>query len=205
MISIQDVYISYRAAQSRYLGRPYKIPKQWDSLWARMTKVNVDSLEMIMKAFNTRWMNVNMDKYFDCGFTLHGKGFTYTKFFDRRVLLLYIENDKQTKRQNTNIKESHNKSLQFINEWMDKKEINENISIFKQYCMMSDGGMRAPIKHYIMNNIDKYTLVWLINHKYITLEDNERNVLPLIVENYRKLTREVKEALEEVHDEQGKT
>jgi len=197
MIEIQDVYISFRQAQSRCLGRPYRIPKNWDSVWQRMSKKNVECLELIMKAFNTRWQNIDMDNFFDCGFKLHGKSFTYTKFFDRRVLSLYIENDKQTKRQNTNIKESHLNGLEFIHKWMDTRHNRDDISLFKHYCMLTDNGVRAPIKHFIMNRISKYTLVWLIKNKYLVLEDNERNMIPLIVENYRKLSREVKEAVEE--------
>lgn len=197
MIEIQDVYISFRQAQSRCLGRPYRIPKNWDSVWQRMSKKNVECLELIMKAFNTRWQNIDMDNFFDCGFKLHGKSFTYTKFFDRRVLSLYIENDKQTKRQITNIRGSMTNSFDFILEWMKKREYSREISLYIQYCRMNEGGIRAPIKHYLMNNIDKHVLTWLINRKYLVLDDHERNMIPLIVENYRKLSREVKNTLDD--------
>ena len=80
MIEIQDTYLSFRGAQSRYLGRGFRIPKNWDSVWSKMTKENVKQLELITIAFNTRWQNIDMDRYFDYGIELHGKAFSYSKF-----------------------------------------------------------------------------------------------------------------------------
>ena len=193
MITVQDVYIKYQQARARFTSRPYRIPKKWDAVWAKMSEPQVYNVEMITKAFNTRWQNVDIDKYFDIGFQLFGKGFTYTKFYDRRILLSYIEKDKQSKRQKTNILESYNKSNEYVIEWLNKRPHRDDLSIYKQYCMMNDNGIKAPIKHYLSNHIDKYMLTWLINRKYLSLEEHEKSLVPIITENYWTLSEEINE------------
>jgi len=191
MIEIQDTYLSFRGAQSRYLGRGFRIPKNWDSVWSKMTKENVKQLELITIAFNTRWQNIDMDRYFDYGFELHGKAFSYSKFYDRRILLSYIEKDKQLKRTNGNVLECYNNSIYYIKEWMDKHEFRSDLNIYSQYCRMNEDGMKAPIKHFLLNRIDKHTLAFLISQKFLILEDYERALIPLVMKNYWTLSEEI--------------
>ncbi len=197
MIDAQDVYIAYQQARARFVNRPYKVPKDWDKVWSKLGEKSVYNIEMIAKAFSTRWMNINIDKYFDCGFELFGKGFLYNKFYDRRILLLYIEKDKQAKRKSVNVEDSYDESNEFIKTWMNSKPHRDDISLHKQYCMMNDDGIRAPIKHYIANNISKYMMVWLIREKFLILQDHERQLVPLIVSEYRNLSYDLRRALED--------
>lgn len=199
MITINDVYISYQKACANYCNRPYRIPKDWNKIWARFAKTNLYNLEMITIAFNTRWHMINMDKYFDCGFKLFGKGFSYNKFYDRRILTMYIEEDKQQKRKDGNIKESMINSLDFINDWINDKPYRVDRSVYSQYCQLKEGGIKAPIKHYINNDIDKHTLAWLICQKYLILEDNERAMIPLVIENYWTLSENAIKCVAEIN------
>jgi hypothetical protein len=193
MIDAENVYISYQQARARFLNRPYKIPTKWDTVWERMSEVNSENIRLITIAFNTRWQNIVMDKYFDYGFELFGKRFTYTKFFDKRLMNMYIEKDKQVKRLTENIKKSMEESFSFIEGWMKAREYRKDLSLHSQYGRILIEGMRAPIKHYIMNEIDKHTLTWLIYNKYVILEDYEKGLIPLVISNYRKFVRELKE------------
>jgi hypothetical protein len=190
MISIEEVYISFQQARARNCNRPYRVPKDWDKVWAKLIGKQMYNLEMVTVAFNTRWQNVNMDKYFDCGFKLFGNSFSFLKFYDRRILTMYINEDKQQKRKEGNVKTIMTNSLDFIHDWMGDKQYRSDISMYSQYCRMNDNGMRAPIKHYINNDIDKHTLSWLICQKYLVLEDTERGLIPLVIENYWTLSAE---------------
>jgi hypothetical protein len=192
IITPQDVYISYQQARSRYINRPYKIPKDWDKVWSKLGEKSVYNVEMIAKAFSTRLQNVDMAKYFDCGFQLFGKGFIYSKFYDRKILLNYIEQDKQQKRKEVSVSETYDMSKKFILDWVKEKKHREDLSIYSQYCRMTDDGLRAPIKHYLNNGIDKYMLTWLIKNKYLVLEDYEKNLIPLVVQKYRQFSNEIK-------------
>lgn len=197
MITPENVYIAYQQARARYVNRPYKMPKDWNKIWIKLGEKSVYNIEMIAKAFSTRWANVDIDKYFDCGFELFGKSFLYNKFYERKILLLYIEKDKQLKRRIVNIKASYDKSNEFITYWMNNRPHRNDISLYKQYCMMSDEGIRAPIKHYIKNKICRYMLVWLIKEKFLILQDYEKELVPLINSQYRQLVHDLKGVLEE--------
>jgi len=196
MIDAQGVYIAYQQARARYLNRPYKVPKDWDKVWAKLSEHSSKQIELLAKAFSTRWHNVNVDKYMDCGFELYGKSFLYNKFYERKILLLYIEKDKQQKRKTVNIKASYDKSNEYVLEWMNDRPHRDDISLYKQYCMMNDDGVRAPIQHYLKNKICRYMFTWLIKEKYLLLQDYEKELVPLINSQYRKIVYDVKHMLE---------
>lgn len=191
------VYIAYQQAKARYSNRPYRIPKDFDKVWAKISEKGLYNIRFIAVAFSTRWQHIDLDKYMDTGFKLFGNGFTYVKFYDRRILTMYIDEDKQIKRKTGNIKTEMTNSFDFIDTWMkENKEYRDDITLYSQYCRMKDDGIRAPIKHYLSNNIDKHTLAWLISKKYLILQDNERGLIPLVVENYWTLSEEAINCLE---------
>lgn len=193
MITPQDVYIAYQQARARYCNRPYRIPdnKNWDKIWSKLTEKQTYNVEMLSVAFSTRWQNIVPSKYFDTGFKLFGNSFSYAKFYDRRILTEYINQDKQQKRKDTNVQVEMTNSFSFIDEWMkENRQYRDDITLYSQYCRMKDDGIRAPIKHYLNNNIDKHTLAWLISKKYLILQDNERGLIPLVIENYWTLSEE---------------
>ena len=193
MVEITDVYIEYQRALARFNNRPYRVPKDWDKVWSKLNEKSLYNLEMITKAFSTRWHNIDIGNYFDCGFQLLGKKFTYVNFFERKIILLYIENDKQKKRKTTSIVEAMNESLGFIENWMEKHEKRDDLSIYSCYSRMKVDGVSAPIKHYLDNKIDKYMLTLLIKEKYLQLKDHEKIMIPLVIENYRKYSNELNE------------
>jgi hypothetical protein len=148
-----------------------------------MNPRNREALEMATGHFNTIWRNIAPERFFQCGFELFKKNFTYTKFFDRRILRLYIERDKIIKREWDLNLIGIKKSIEFIKGYMRIRPHREDLSMIKQYCLFREGES-MPIRHFIENNIDKFTVSWLIGKHYLVLTDEERMVVPLIVQNY---------------------
>lgn len=61
--------------------------------------------------------------------------------------------------------------------------------------MMQKNGRSLPVEHYLTNKIDKYFLVFLMNEGLLHLTDDERPLLPYIIEHYR----DIKESLKNVN------
>lgn len=175
-----DVYVAFRKAQSSFHSRPYRLPKDWDKHFSeRMSKKNRDALTLAAKYFNTKWRNVNMEKFFSVGFDLIGKSFSYIRFFDPRVMALYIERDKINKRNLEMNKKSFILSAKYVkNKWGKGR--------LKHYARARVGQESVAIRDYIRGNIDQFFLTWLIREKYLLLEDLDRVQIPYIVEKYRE-------------------
>jgi len=180
-----EIYVQFRKAQSNFLNRPYRLPKDWDNyLETKMPVKHREVLETVTGFFNTKWRNIEPEKFFDCGFEMFKNRFSYMKFFDSRVLKLYIEKDKIIKREWELVTEKINNSILFIKEFMNKTPHRKDLSMIRQYCLLG-GGERYPVRHFIENKIDKYIIVWLISKQYLNLTDEERTVIPIIIENFR--------------------
>lgn len=183
MITPEYVYIQFRKAQGEANNRGYRLPKDFEKhLNERMTEKNKNTLILITSWFLTKWQNIDPFRYFQCGFELY-KNFTYHKFDDTKVLKLYIQKDKNIKRYNRLSKKSIIKSLKFIKSYMARRDI---IS-FNIYCLTVELNRSLPVEHYLQNQIDKFFMVWLIKEKMICLTDDERSLIPYIVENYREI------------------
>ncbi len=182
MLTEQDVYVSFRVAQSKFLSRPYRIPKSWDSFVSKMSENNRLMLETVTGMFNTKWNGIDIEEYFLCGFELFKKNFTYIKFLNEKIMLLYIDRDLNRKKENLEISDTLKKDIIFIKSWMATKKHRNDMSLLKQYCNMRDEGQKAPIRHYILNKINKITLIWLMSGKILSLTDEE---IPLIQEVYK--------------------
>jgi hypothetical protein len=193
MITSFDIYKSFRQAQSNFLSRPYRLPKDWETHFNKMIQTTRDKITILVTHFNTKWMNIDIDRYFKTGFDLFGKNFSYNKFTDPKIMLLYIENDKTLKRNYILTKENFTKSKNFVIDWCKNKSIREDLSLFTQYSRMEDNGMKAPVTHYLKNKIDKYFFTWLIMEKYFVLTDEDRVLVPLITENYWTYVGQLKE------------
>jgi len=179
MIETWDVYVAFRKAQANYHSRPYRLPKDWVKHFTNMSKANQEAMFLAAERFNTRWSNINMDTYFGVGFDLIGKGFTYTRFFDVRVMSLYMERDKMKKRNLSLNKVDIVNSSSFVIKYMGGH------GHLKEYARKRDNFESAPVKHYIHGKIDQYFLTWLIKEKYLILEDSDRTQIPYIIEKYR--------------------
>ena len=183
----------FRKAQSIFASRPYKLPKDFNSFMLnRMSKINRETLIIVTKWFNSKWKNINPLNFFGYGFDLMGKKFTYRHFFDNRVHNYYITRDKIKKRDLEITQKQINSSVDFIQEYMSKQE-ESPVSFWLRYCNLDVDGMKAPIKHYLNNDIDRLVIAWIINRKYITLSDGDRMLMPLIIDNYREYIEQVKE------------
>jgi uncharacterized protein YhbP (UPF0306 family) len=187
MYNNNDIYIKFRQAQSRFYNRPYKIPKKLDEHIIKMNQVNFKNLEKLTQHFNTCYHNIDPDRYFDCGFQLYAKRFSYNKFFDEKILKLYIIKDKNTKRDARLSKKNIINSLKFVVKWIGDRR-NKKISLLTQYVSMVDDNVSAPIRHYTMLKIDKYFFVWLIKEGFLKLNDTHKIDIPIIVDNYRNLS-----------------
>ena len=178
-----DIYIAFRKSQSEKNNRGFRIPKDWDNHFNnKMTEYNRKNLKKITKFFNTKWNQINPELYFNCGFALF-KSFSYNKFFDDKVIKLYIERDKIKKRDSIIKKKDLINSYKFVRKYM----IKNNIKSIYRYCIKKNGYMKIPIKHYMDNNIDKFFLVWLNRLGFLTFEDDDKIYIPYVMENYRKL------------------
>ena len=190
-MDVKDVYVAFKKAQSSFLQRGFRIPKDFDAWLVKQSIPIQENLIGVSMAFSTRWQNVDPERYFECGFSLLGSKFTYKRFYDKQILLLYIEKDKNIKRQQGITREIFKKSKTFAERWMSQRNHSNDISLMKQYCMLKEGGIKAPLKHYLNNDIDKYFIVWLISSSLLQLEDEERMLVPIITGNYWSLVHEV--------------
>jgi len=181
-----DVYIAFRRAQAKALNRPFRIPKDLNKHFeTKITLSNHNNIENLSKAFNTRWQNIDIDRYLDYGFQLFGSNFSYNMFFNPKLIMFYIEKDKNLKRETGQIKVNIVNSAKFVKKWMKEKNLRKDLSLITQYCMITVDGIKAPIKHFVLGKVDKYFIVWLIDKKLLTLSDTEEGLIPLICENYR--------------------
>lgn len=196
MYTTWDIYCTFRKVQAQYAGRGYRLPKDWEKFLNE--KLNVTSRENLQKLtdyFNTKWYNISPEKYFEAGFDLY-KNFTYKDFFDKKIIKTYISNDKDKKRELNISKQGIINSIKHVYYLLSDEDTESiyNMGFLRYYARMSfDGYMRQPIKDYLDNKITSLFLVWLINKGYIRLTEEERSILPYIVENYRTLKFRIEE------------
>jgi len=180
MIETWDVYVAFRKAQANFNSRPYRLPKDWVKHFTNMSQANQEAMFLAAERFNTRWSNINIDDYMTAGFDLFKKTFTYTKFFDVRLMSLYIERDKMRKR-NLNISKTEIvSSAHFVIEYMGGR------GFLKEYARKRDNFESIPVRHYKQGKIDQIFLTWLIKEKYLILEDSDRTQIPYVIEKYRE-------------------
>jgi len=183
----EQVYYYFRKAQAETKNRGFRLPKDFEAhLNKKFSKSNKEALILATKYFNTKWENINVYKYMQCGFELL-KTFSYVKFFDKRVMNLYIVKDKNLKRKMGLNKKEIIKSAKFVKKYMN----DNNIITFKDYCSATIDNRKEIIDHYIHNKIDKFFLVWSIKTGYLYLSDNDRSQIPYITAQYREILAEI--------------
>ena len=157
------------------------MPKNFEDHFKK--KVSAIYQKKLVKAtnwFNTKWSNIDPYIYFTCGFELYKKRFSYIKFFEEKILLLYIQRDKNEKREIRVTKEKLIASAKFI-----KKYIKENhISSLQEYMDTNDGNQKLAVSHYLKNRIDSSFFVFLLK-KGMRLTDVDRSFIPYISKHYR--------------------
>ena len=180
-MEIEDVYRYFQRAKSIVSGRGYKFPKDFQGSLAKMSDPNRAALYKITDYFNTKWHNVVPDVYFACGFEMIPK-FTYIKFFDPRIMKLYIHKDKNKKRDTELTKKSLISSAKYVKNFM----VINNINSFVLYCNCRQENKCLPVIHYLSNNIDGYFLTWLLYSQLVNLSEDEKSLIPYIMKNYRE-------------------
>jgi len=181
MYITEEIYFSFRKAQAESNNRGFRMPKDFAGhLKTRMSEKNVEALELATGYFNTKWQNVNLFRYMQCGFNLY-KNFTYTQFFNTKVMDLYKVRDKLLKRETRISKEEIMKSVKFVKRHLGKRSLREYMEV------EPEGNIRAPVRHYLKGHIDKFFFVWLIKERMLMLNDDERALVPYVVEHYRDI------------------
>jgi hypothetical protein len=184
-----DIYVAFRRAQSNILNRGFRLPKDFDKhLNSKMSKSNRDALILATGYFNTKWQNVDPALFFDCGFELFKK-FTYIQFFDERVMNLYKAKDKNRKREMEVNKEKLKESSAFVQKFMTDNEMKS----LKEYCRRRNGESLIVVEHYLKGHIDKYFFVYLIDKRLILLNEDDKTMIPYIIEQYRECLQKLKE------------
>lgn len=190
--NIEDIYVKFRKAQSFYNNRPYRIPKDVSTfLEKNLSEKNMENIKNLTNALNTRWQNIDIDRYLEYGFELFGKNFSYTKFFDSRLIEFYIMKDRNMKRDTQLVKDTLDKSIRYVKSVTREKDDKE---AFIKYANLKQGFESVAVADYIKGYIDRYFLTWLVYKGYLSLTDDDRDRLPLIVENYRNYVYELRKA-----------
>ncbi len=184
-----DVYYNFRKAQAESKGRGFRMPKDFDAhLNSKFSDKNREALLLATKYFNTKWTNVNIVRYFQCGFELF-KTFSYIKFFDPRVMRLYVQRDKNIKREMDVNKKNIVDSVKFIRRYMKENKIH----ILRDYLQLANGNRKVIVDHYIHGSIDKFLLVWLVKTGRLILTDDDRACMTYIVHQYREIVEKLQE------------
>jgi hypothetical protein len=188
MITDLDVYVAYKTAEAAAKGRTgFRLPKDWDVYKTeKMNKFAYDQLYKLMVHFNTSMRNVDMAKFMSCGFEIW-KSFSYQHFFEKPVLNLYMQYDKQKKRRIMSDTAEVDKSFAYIADFLKTKPIREGYNQLQNFCKFRDGEIRTIINLYVQDKIDTITLVYCLKKRYIVLSDDERAITPYISQRYRDL------------------
>jgi len=180
----EEVYESFRIAQSQFIGRPYRLPKDFDKHFReRLSEKNREALVYATKYFSTKWEGIRPVDYFACGFELFGKNFSYIKFFEKKIMHLYIQRDKIKKRNDALCKKSIVDSMKFAINYCKKN----NIATIGRYCMLESNGHSLPVRHYLDNKVDQYFLVILCTAGLLQFREEEIAYIPYITQRYREI------------------
>jgi len=180
---IKETYYQFRKAQADFNNRGFRMPKDFEAHFKKkLSIVNQKKLAKATNWFNTKWSNIDPYVYFTCGFELYKKRFSYIKFFEEKILLLYIQRDKNEKRQIRVQKEKLIASAKFVKKYMrdnDMRTLNE-------YIDTNDGNQKLAVTHYLKNEIDASFFVFLLK-KGMKLTDIDRSFIPYVSKHYRTI------------------
>lgn len=195
--TVWDIYCVFRKVQANFNDRGYKLPKDWEKQWnEKFSETTREKLQTITNYFNTKWENISPERYFEAGFELFGRGFSYHKFLDKKIVEQYKRKDKLKKREIEVEKQSLKNDLKFvIREVRDNEEVKE-MGILRYYCRSRESEedyISKPIRDYLDNKISTSFLTWLISEKYLVLKNIERDLIPYVEENYRTIVKNLNE------------
>lgn len=174
--SVKDIYIYFRKVQAKYLNRPYRLPKDFEKFLEKMNSKNRKNLEEVTRNFSTKWLNINPELYFQYGFELYGKNFSYIKFLNKELMNFYIDKVKRIQFKEEEIKENVLKSVKFIKSFMEKI----NVKTISKYldCIVGTGGLvPAILIHWRRKKIDPFTMIFLMNRYKEKFKEFDENYI----------------------------
>jgi len=192
----QDIYNIFRRCQGKTRNSGYRLPKNWEEHYNnKMSKENKEQLDKLTLFLNTKWNNIDPERYLSLGFELYGMRFTYRKFLDRKVLLHYIQQDKLTKREVGMVQEEIKSSVSFVKQYINGSSRGSKLL---RYCNEKDGMFGVPVKHYLNNKITKSFMIILIWYGYYTPTQEELNLMPYVNAHYREVANKFDDSIREL-------
>lgn len=191
MYTTWDIYCIFRKVQSKGV---YRLPKDWNKHFNnKFGDKQKDCLQKITDYFNTKWQNINPDRYFEVGFQIF-KNFNYNQFFDKKIIEMYKRFDKLEKR---NIEVNKKNIIENVKYVLTQVEECDKLKIWgplKYYCRIRDSNyISKPINDYINNYISTVFLTWIIYERMFTLNDIEISIIPYVIENYRDVVAQLRD------------
>lgn len=192
MITEQDVYFAFRKAQANANDRGFRMPKDWDAFLAKMSEQNRNWLRQATIYFNTKYSNIDLDRYMECGFEVW-KSFSYKHLLHDKVIQLYIQKDKIKKRQMEVTHREIEQTFNNIADYLADKPRRPGYNQLQNFCKFREGELRICINKYVQGEVDVMTLTYCVNRGYIQLTDDERALSPYLVQRYRELIENLKD------------
>ena len=168
-MEIQDIWFAFQKAKACAKNRGYnrKI-KSFSAIWEKRKPEERENIRKMHRFLLTTWQNIDIDKYFSCGFELW-KNFTYTKWFDPKIIELYVLKERNDRIKDDEIKTSLVNSAKFIKNYIKDNDIKD----FRVYSRKRDNHELLCINHFIQNKISKWMLAFLIINKYCIIEPED--------------------------------
>lgn len=187
-----DVFIAFKKAQASANNRGFRIPKDWVEYFSEKLTTNQQyMLTRMSKYFSTVWVDIDLNKYFECGFELYPK-LNYHLFFKKQIMDLYKRKDKMIKDDLQLMKMNIVKSSIFVKSYMKNYEYRNLLS---DYCKITIDNRHVIVDHYLHNKINGYFLSWMIAEGYFNVYDYEF-ILPSIIKNYRMMYNKLMDNME---------
>ena len=172
-----DIYRTFKTVEGRVKDKKTRIATE-DKYDSRMSDKNKELLQEISNLFNTKFQNVELEGYIECGFE-HFKGFSYDKFFREIVLSEYIARDSRKKRKSTDTLPDILKSLKYIDRDLNKY-VNERIEEH-----------RVILDDYIRNRVCSTVVVYCIWRGLWNPDGVEWEYMNVIQGNYSDFEKNV--------------
>lgn len=176
MYKPKDIYAKYRKAQSAYMKRGWRMPKDWNSFLEKMSFSNQKNLLKITTNFNTVWLNVDPELYFEIGFSMFGKSFSYHRFFDRRIMNLYKDKARINRMKEEDAEEKVKESINFITKFIKEKDL-KNLREYIRCVSLGTGLIPTILIHWRKKKIDPYTLIFLMKRYKAEFNNYEDDIL----------------------------
>ncbi len=177
MITEKDIWYSYQKAKGKDIE--YPSDKKWESTYNKLSEVNKENINTLAVYLNTKWQNIDLDKYMETGFYLW-KSFSYKHFLDQRLIDKYRQFDKSSKRRkatNSDLKES----IKFI---------LYNRYPLDYYGSLEEDGFSLPINDYLHGKISDVIVVYMMEKGYLDIKQ-EMGFIPYIIERYEQIQNQV--------------